>query len=146
MRVIDRIHWNQSLCEITPFCNKKLSFILMDAEADEWNGIIGKVMEVDNSWNNTAGKYIEVYNSARVWLWCYSEEDRLPSIWINVLVVVQLWTKSGSTTPKQNKNHRRQIFLICFFLYIAALEQNHPLLQRHWHHKKNNQDNNLSYF
>lgn len=35
-------------------------------KADEWNGIIGKVMEVDNSWNNTAGKYIEVYNSARV--------------------------------------------------------------------------------
>ncbi|GLT69987.1 hypothetical protein SLA2020_420940 [Shorea laevis] len=35
-------------------------------KADEWNGIIGKVMEVDNSWNNTAGKYIEVYTSARV--------------------------------------------------------------------------------
>lgn len=33
---------------------------------DEWNGIVRKVMEVDNSWNNTAGKYIEVYNSVRV--------------------------------------------------------------------------------
>nr|POE83887.1 putative starch synthase 4, chloroplastic/amyloplastic [Quercus suber] len=26
---------------------------------DEWNGIVQKVMELDNSWNNTAGKYIE---------------------------------------------------------------------------------------
>lgn len=33
---------------------------------DEWNGIVQKVMEVDNSWNNTAGKYVEVYNSIRV--------------------------------------------------------------------------------
>ncbi|XP_023874064.2 uncharacterized protein LOC111986619 isoform X2 [Quercus suber] len=33
---------------------------------DEWNGIVQKVMELDNSWNNTAGKYIEVYNSVRV--------------------------------------------------------------------------------
>ncbi|KAG6740131.1 hypothetical protein POTOM_057768 [Populus tomentosa] len=32
---------------------------------DEWNGIVKKVIEVDNSWNNTAGKYIEVYNSVR---------------------------------------------------------------------------------
>jgi glycogen synthase len=61
------IHWNQSLREITPFFFvTKLSFILMNAEADEWNGIIGKVMEVDNSWNNTAGKYVDVYNSVRV--------------------------------------------------------------------------------
>ncbi|KAE8056089.1 hypothetical protein FH972_012887 [Carpinus fangiana] len=35
-------------------------------KADEWNGIIRKVMEVDNSWNNTAGKYVEIYNSVRV--------------------------------------------------------------------------------
>lgn len=39
------------------------SFILMNAEPDEWNGIIKKVMEVDNSWNNTAGKYVELYHS-----------------------------------------------------------------------------------
>ncbi|PQP92752.1 glycogen synthase-like isoform X2 [Prunus yedoensis var. nudiflora] len=32
---------------------------------DEWNGIVKKVMAVDNSWNNTAGKYIEIYESVR---------------------------------------------------------------------------------
>ncbi|KAF8400126.1 hypothetical protein HHK36_013422 [Tetracentron sinense] len=32
---------------------------------DEWNDIVRKVMEIDNSWNNTAGKYIDVYNSIR---------------------------------------------------------------------------------
>ncbi|KAF3970148.1 hypothetical protein CMV_006129 [Castanea mollissima] len=29
---------------------------------DEWNGIVQKVMELDNSWNNTAGKYIERFH------------------------------------------------------------------------------------
>lgn len=38
----------------------------MNAEPDEWNGIVQKVMELDYSWNNTAGKYVEVYNSVRV--------------------------------------------------------------------------------
>lgn len=38
----------------------------MNAEPDEWNGIVQKLMELDNSWNNTAEKYIEVYNSVRV--------------------------------------------------------------------------------
>ncbi|XP_057993827.1 uncharacterized protein LOC110666906 isoform X2 [Hevea brasiliensis] len=33
---------------------------------DEWNGIVQKVMEIDNSWNKTAGKYIEIYDSVRV--------------------------------------------------------------------------------
>ncbi|KAJ4709151.1 Starch synthase, chloroplastic/amyloplastic [Melia azedarach] len=33
---------------------------------EEWNSIVRKVMEVDNSWNNTAGKYLEIYNSVRV--------------------------------------------------------------------------------
>uniref|UniRef100_A0A6N2KHQ1 starch synthase n=1 Tax=Salix viminalis TaxID=40686 RepID=A0A6N2KHQ1_SALVM len=32
---------------------------------DEWNGIVKKAIEIDNSWNNTAGKYIELYNSVR---------------------------------------------------------------------------------
>ncbi|ONI01532.1 hypothetical protein PRUPE_6G144700 [Prunus persica] len=32
---------------------------------DEWNGIVKKVMAVDNSWNNTAGRYIEIYESVR---------------------------------------------------------------------------------
>ncbi|VVA27893.1 PREDICTED: glycogen [Prunus dulcis] len=32
---------------------------------DEWNGIVKKVMAVDNSWNSTAGKYIEIYESVR---------------------------------------------------------------------------------
>lgn len=35
-------------------------------KADDWDGIVKKVMEIDNSWNNTAGKYIDVYNSIRV--------------------------------------------------------------------------------
>ncbi|KAK2646172.1 hypothetical protein Ddye_021367 [Dipteronia dyeriana] len=35
-------------------------------KTDEWNSIVQKVMEIDNSWNNTAGKYIETYNSIRV--------------------------------------------------------------------------------
>lgn len=38
----------------------------MNAEPDEWNGILKKVMEVDSSWNNTAGKYVELYNSISV--------------------------------------------------------------------------------
>ncbi|KAL5769103.1 hypothetical protein ACOSP7_015660 [Xanthoceras sorbifolium] len=33
---------------------------------DEWNSMVQKVMEIDNSWNNTASKYIEIYNSIRV--------------------------------------------------------------------------------
>lgn len=33
---------------------------------DEWNHIVQKIMEIDNSWNNTAGKYIDVYSSIRV--------------------------------------------------------------------------------
>uniref|UniRef100_A0A5B7BBF4 Starch synthase, chloroplastic/amyloplastic n=1 Tax=Davidia involucrata TaxID=16924 RepID=A0A5B7BBF4_DAVIN len=33
---------------------------------NEWNDIVQKVMEIDNSWNNTAGKYIDVYKSIRV--------------------------------------------------------------------------------
>ncbi|KAK1323300.1 hypothetical protein QJS10_CPA02g01607 [Acorus calamus] len=33
---------------------------------DEWEGMVRKVMEIDNSWNKTAGKYIDVYNSIRV--------------------------------------------------------------------------------
>ncbi|XP_068332033.1 uncharacterized protein [Pyrus communis] len=32
---------------------------------DEWNGIVKKVMEIDNGWNNAAGKYIEIYESVR---------------------------------------------------------------------------------
>ena len=60
--VIEYIGWNHLLHHFVT----KLSFILMNAEADEWNGIIGKIMEVDNSWNNTAGKYVEIYNSVRV--------------------------------------------------------------------------------
>ena len=48
------------------FFFSNLLFTLMNAEPDEWNGIVQKVMELDNSWNNTAGKYIEVYNSVRV--------------------------------------------------------------------------------
>ncbi|XP_043714160.1 probable starch synthase 4, chloroplastic/amyloplastic isoform X2 [Telopea speciosissima] len=32
---------------------------------DEWNEVVQKVLEIDNSWNNTAGKYIDVYNSIR---------------------------------------------------------------------------------
>ncbi|KAM2238468.1 hypothetical protein ACFX1S_013718 [Malus domestica] len=32
---------------------------------DEWNGIVKKVMEIDNGWNNTAGKYIKIYESVR---------------------------------------------------------------------------------
>ncbi|XP_073043399.1 uncharacterized protein [Primulina eburnea] len=35
-------------------------------KADEWGGIVKKVMQSDNSWNNTAGKYIDIYNSVRV--------------------------------------------------------------------------------
>ncbi|KAK4854123.1 hypothetical protein QYF36_019228 [Acer negundo] len=35
-------------------------------KTDEWNSIVQKVMEIDNSWNNTASKYIETYNSIRV--------------------------------------------------------------------------------
>ena len=49
----------------------------MNAEPDEWNGIVQKVMELDNSWNNTAGKYIEVYNSVRVRLCWYSTRGML---------------------------------------------------------------------
>lgn len=33
---------------------------------EEWNRIVQKVMENDNSWNNAAGKYMEIYNSIRV--------------------------------------------------------------------------------
>ncbi|KAI8571215.1 hypothetical protein RHMOL_Rhmol01G0101500 [Rhododendron molle] len=33
---------------------------------NEWNDIVRKIMEIDNSWNNTAGKYIDVYSSIRV--------------------------------------------------------------------------------
>ncbi|XP_058068574.1 uncharacterized protein LOC131217650 isoform X2 [Magnolia sinica] len=35
-------------------------------KADEWDELVKKVMEIDNSWNNTAGKYIDVYNLIRV--------------------------------------------------------------------------------
>ncbi|RVW19801.1 hypothetical protein CK203_115689 [Vitis vinifera] len=40
--------------------------LISDAEPEEWNTTIQKVMEIDNSWNNTAGKYIDIYNSVRV--------------------------------------------------------------------------------
>ncbi|XP_058223107.1 probable starch synthase 4, chloroplastic/amyloplastic [Rhododendron vialii] len=33
---------------------------------NEWNDVVRKIMEIDNSWNNTAGKYIDVYSSIRV--------------------------------------------------------------------------------
>lgn len=33
---------------------------------EEWNDIMRKVMQIDNSWHNTAGKYVDVYNSVRV--------------------------------------------------------------------------------
>ncbi|XP_077227348.1 uncharacterized protein LOC143860546 isoform X2 [Tasmannia lanceolata] len=32
---------------------------------DQWDEIVRKVMEIDNSWNNTAGKYIDIYKSIR---------------------------------------------------------------------------------
>ncbi|KDP46955.1 hypothetical protein JCGZ_07972 [Jatropha curcas] len=33
---------------------------------NEWNRIVKKVIETDNSWHKTAGKYIETYDSVRV--------------------------------------------------------------------------------
>lgn len=54
---------------ISPFSIMNVHTVVfwwMDAEPNEWNGIVKKVMEIDNSWNNTAGKYIDVYNSIRV--------------------------------------------------------------------------------
>ncbi|KAG6698022.1 hypothetical protein I3842_08G000600 [Carya illinoinensis] len=44
-------------------CALDRAFTYFREKPDEWNGIIKKVMEVDNSWNNTAGKYVELYNS-----------------------------------------------------------------------------------
>lgn len=38
----------------------------IDAETIEWENIVQRVMQIDNSWNKTAGKYIDVYNSIRV--------------------------------------------------------------------------------
>lgn len=40
--------------------------VVFGAEPDEWNGMVKKVLKMDNSWNNAAGKYIDVYNSVRV--------------------------------------------------------------------------------
>ncbi|CAK7345830.1 unnamed protein product [Dovyalis caffra] len=42
------------------------AFAYYKDKPDEWNGIVKKIMKIDNSWNNTAGKYIEIYNSVRV--------------------------------------------------------------------------------
>ncbi|XP_073132550.1 probable starch synthase 4, chloroplastic/amyloplastic isoform X5 [Henckelia pumila] len=42
------------------------AFSYYQQKADEWGGIVKKVMQTDNSWNNTAGKYIDIYNSVRV--------------------------------------------------------------------------------
>ncbi|KAG2691242.1 hypothetical protein I3760_08G000600 [Carya illinoinensis] len=44
-------------------CALDRAFTYFREKPDEWNGIIKKVMEVDNSWNNTAGKYVELYHS-----------------------------------------------------------------------------------
>ncbi|KAJ8768029.1 hypothetical protein K2173_020969 [Erythroxylum novogranatense] len=37
-----------------------------DTEPREWNDIVRKVLDIDNSWHNMAEKYIEVYNSVKV--------------------------------------------------------------------------------
>ncbi|GAV91110.1 Glycos_transf_1 domain-containing protein/Glyco_transf_5 domain-containing protein [Cephalotus follicularis] len=42
------------------------AFAYYREKADEWNSIVERVMEIDNSWNNSAGKYIEIYQSVRV--------------------------------------------------------------------------------
>ncbi|KAA8522656.1 hypothetical protein F0562_009182 [Nyssa sinensis] len=47
-------------------CALDRSFSYYQEKPNEWNGIVRKVMEIDNSWNNTAGKYIDVYKSIRV--------------------------------------------------------------------------------
>ncbi|KAK1549512.1 hypothetical protein Q3G72_003197 [Acer saccharum] len=47
-------------------CTLDRAFRHYREKTDEWNSIVQKVMEIDNSWNNTAGKYIETYNSIRV--------------------------------------------------------------------------------
>ncbi|XP_065847468.1 uncharacterized protein [Euphorbia lathyris] len=46
-------------------CALDRAFAYYREKADEWNGIVKKVIEIDNSWNRTAGKYIEVYDSVR---------------------------------------------------------------------------------
>ncbi|GKV20521.1 hypothetical protein SLEP1_g30631 [Rubroshorea leprosula] len=42
------------------------AFAYYREKPDEWNGIVQKIMKIDNSWNNTAGKYIEIYGSVRL--------------------------------------------------------------------------------
>lgn len=42
------------------------AFFHYKEKPDEWNRVVQKVMEIDNSWIRTAGKYIELYNSIRV--------------------------------------------------------------------------------
>ncbi|KAM7469150.1 hypothetical protein LguiA_007333 [Lonicera macranthoides] len=42
------------------------AFTFFQQKPNEWNGIVKKIMEIDNSWNNASGKYIDVYNSIRV--------------------------------------------------------------------------------
>ncbi|XP_050216775.1 uncharacterized protein LOC126667757 [Mercurialis annua] len=46
-------------------CALGRAFSLYRNKADEWNEVVKKVMEIDNSWNRTAGKYIQAYDSVR---------------------------------------------------------------------------------
>lgn len=47
-------------------CALVRSFSYYQEKPIEWEKMVQKVMQIDNSWNKTAGKYIDVYNSIRV--------------------------------------------------------------------------------
>uniref|UniRef100_A0A803LZ43 starch synthase n=1 Tax=Chenopodium quinoa TaxID=63459 RepID=A0A803LZ43_CHEQI len=41
------------------------AFTFYSDKPDEWQKLVMKIMQIDNSWNNAAGKYISIYNSVR---------------------------------------------------------------------------------
>ncbi|KAL7597663.1 hypothetical protein Lser_V15G23556 [Lactuca serriola] len=47
-------------------CALDRAFSYYQEKTIEWENIVQRVMQIDNSWNKTAGKYIDVYNSIRV--------------------------------------------------------------------------------
>ncbi|KAK9741574.1 hypothetical protein RND81_03G114200 [Saponaria officinalis] len=41
------------------------AFTFYSQKPKEWDKLVKKIMEIDNSWNNAAGKYISLYNSVK---------------------------------------------------------------------------------
>lgn len=41
------------------------AFTLYSDKPDEWQKLVKKIMQIDNSWNNAAAKYISIYDSVR---------------------------------------------------------------------------------